>query len=177
MQKARDIIGLPVIAVAGGKQVGTVKDMLFDEEWRIEGLLLEEKHWFSSPRWVAWPDIKASGPDAVTIAGEEALRTLDDTEGKLLLFGGKRKLVGLPIVTVNGRQLGIVEDVYFAAQLDRKVIGCELSDGLLADLREGRKFLPLGREAVVGEDAIIVPAAAERELSETGMDRDKEILG
>lgn len=167
MQKARDIIGLPVIEVDNGKKWSTVKDILFDNQWVMQGLLLESKHWFSSPKYVAWDDILSIGPDAVTIPNESVLRTLEDETGMNLLFGGKNKIFGLPIVTVNGHMLGNLEDVYIDGKLGRKVIGYELTDGLISDLREGRKWIPHTDGVTVGEDTIIVPVQAAHELAET----------
>ena len=41
LRKAQDIIGLPVIEIETGKQVGTVKDFLIDHDWHLQGVLLE----------------------------------------------------------------------------------------------------------------------------------------
>jgi uncharacterized protein YrrD len=74
---------------------------------------------------------------------------------------------GTPIITVEGHQLGMVEDVYLQQDLGKQIVGFELSEGFLSDIRDGRKWLPLPKEAISGEDAIIVPLHCTQELEES----------
>lgn len=161
MRRAREIIGLPVIDIEAGKQLGTVKDLLIDRDWSLRGVLLETKRWFSSLRYIVWENVVSVGKDAVTVPNEQCVRQLDETNDWLSLLNGSYKLKGLPVITVDGQQLGWVEDVYLEEQLGKKVLGCELSDGLLSDLREGRRWLPSPDNVTLGEDAVIVPAGSD----------------
>jgi len=158
LRRAQDIIGLPVIEIETGKQLGTAKDVLIDRDWNVQGVLLDAKHWFGSLRYIDWDDCISVGDDAVTVKDEQVVREREDDQADtLLLLNGEFKLKGLPVITVTGEQLGLVEDVYFAKQMDKKIIGYELSGGLITDLKEGRKWIPAPEEAKIGEDAVIVP--------------------
>jgi uncharacterized protein YrrD len=84
---------------------------------------------------------------------------MDEHVDAASLASGEHKLKGLPVITVNGRQLGFLEDVYFEEKLGRKIEGLEISDGFISDLKEGRKRLPAPDEATIGDDAVIVPAS------------------
>ncbi|TMV52764.1 photosystem reaction center subunit H [Paenibacillus mesophilus] len=159
MRRAQDIMGLPVIEIEAGKQVGTAKDFVIDRDWNIQGVLLDSKHWFASPRYIAWDDIVSIGTDAVTVKDEQVVRDYDDKADTVCLLDGSFKLKGLPVITVNGDHLGMVEDVYFGEQMDKKIVGYELSGGLISDLKEGRKWLPSSEAAKIGEDAVIVPVS------------------
>lgn len=167
MRRARDIIGLPIICVRSGKQAGTVKDLLLGSDWQAEALLLETKHWFSEVTCIEWNDILALGEDAVTIETEEVIRPLESCafEGKALL-SGDHQVKGLPVITVNGQQLGVIEDVYLETNWGKQVIGYELTEGFISDLKEGRKWLPMPESVTVGEDAVIVPVHASEALEE-----------
>ncbi|MEF3303106.1 PRC-barrel domain-containing protein [Paenibacillus sp. GYB003] len=158
MRKAQHIIGLPVIAIETGKQAGTAKDVVIGRDWNVLGVLIDSKHWFSSSRYIAWDDIVSIGADAVTISDEQVVRPWNDDHADFVyLLDGGFKLKGLPVITANGDQLGFVEDVYFGTQMDKKILGYELSGGLISDLTEGRKWLPSPNEATLGEDAVVVP--------------------
>lgn len=159
MRRAQDIIGLPVIEIKTGKQLGTAKDCVIDRDWNIQGVLLESKHWFAAPRYIAWDNIVSVGTDAVTVNDEQAVCERDGDADTFLLLDGSFKLKGLPVITVDGHQLGLVEDVYFGEKMDKQIVGYELSDGLISDLKEGRKWLPSSETAVLGEDAVIVPVS------------------
>jgi uncharacterized protein YrrD len=166
LRKAKDICGLPVIEVAGGRQLGTVKDILIDPQGNADGVLMETKMWFSSARWIPWEQVLAFGEDAVTISDEDAIAPLPDKTGYFYLQQESPKLAGLPIMTVNGQQLGIMEDVYFSAEMDKRILGFELSEGFLIDLKEGRKWLPAPRDATLGADVILVPVRCQEELEQ-----------
>lgn len=173
MKRARDVIGLPVISVQSGKQIGTAKDILLGEDWKIKAVLLETKHWFTSPSCILWQDLVAIGDDAITIEQEEAVTRLDALQGCTSLVNGDRKLKGLPVLTANGQQLGIVDDVYFDQNLGIKVIGYELTEGFISDLKEGRKWLPLPESVTVGEDAIIVPVHCQDALEDSFIPKEE----
>jgi uncharacterized protein YrrD len=120
-----------------------------------------------------WKDLIALGEDAITIEQEEAITRLEDCEGYTSLINGDRKLKGLPILTANGQQLGIVDDVYLDQNLGKKVIGYELTEGFISDLKEGRKWLPLPESVTVGEDAIIVPVHCQDALEDSFIPKEE----
>ncbi len=63
----------------------------------------------------------------------------------------------------NGRELGMVEDVYFMEDMGI-LMGYELSDGFISDLREGRKVFRPNSPLTWGEDVLI--ASMEGQLSQ-----------
>jgi uncharacterized protein YrrD len=173
LRKAKELIGLPVLSVDSGKQAGLVKDLLMDEAWNLHGIVLEAKIWFSSIRYINWEDIIACGEDAVTIPSEDAIHTLEDDIHLIALSNGKLRVKGLPVITVGGDQLGMVEDVYFEPNMGRQIIGYELSEGFISDLKDGRKWLPMPDKAVRGEDAIIVPIHSIEEVEDLFVSREE----
>lgn len=173
MRRARDFLGLPVLSVESGNQVGNARDLLIDETWNIQGIILETRHWFSSLKYVQWDDVIACGEDAITIPDESTIRTLEEGAHLNAFLTGKRSVKGLPVITVNGHQLGMVEDVYFDDQMGRQIVGYELSEGFISDLREGRKWLPLPENVTRGADAIIVPVHCDEEVEELFVSKEE----
>ncbi|MFX3634842.1 MAG: PRC-barrel domain-containing protein [Candidatus Pristimantibacillus sp.] len=168
MIKLQQLIGLPVIVIHSGKQMGNVKDAWFDEHWKLLGLVLESAKWFtSSVKAVRWSNVLTCGEDAVIISSEEAIYPVKPTDIGRSFYTGIVKLKDLPVVTVQGLQLGRISDVYFYPFEGTQIVGYELTDGFISDLMEGRKWLraPDDPAAVLlGEEAIIVPAVSEAEL-------------
>ncbi|SDW65700.1 Uncharacterized protein YrrD, contains PRC-barrel domain [Marininema mesophilum] len=159
MRKSQDVIGLPVVHVKTGKRMGDVKDLLFDEEQRLRGLLLECGGWIRSGRFIPVERIRAFGVDAVILDSEADIFPLSrGQKAWMSLLTGERKLKGRPILSQCGQALGTVEGVYFREEMGI-LSGYELSDGFFNDLREGRKIyrpqVPLVWE---GEDVLIAPA-------------------
>ncbi len=166
MRKARDLLGLPVVFVETGKRAGHAKDLLINDIWNVQGVILEVKHWFSPLRYIPWENIIACGTDAITIPNKNAIQSLEDMNPYFALIGGKYRLKGLPVITVNGQELGLVEDVYLEPNVGKQIIGYELSEGFISDLKDGRKWLPTPQQATRGEDAIMVPVHCIEELEE-----------
>ena len=166
MKRARDVIGLPIVAINTGKQLGTVRDLIVDERRELTGIVTDTKIWYASSRYIPVDGIVAFGADAVTVQSEEAVEPYEEPMDGMTLVSGKKKMKDLPLITVNGHQLGRIEDVYFEENLGKKIIGYELSDGFISDVMEGRKWLPAPESATIGEDAMIVPVHCEQELRE-----------
>jgi uncharacterized protein YrrD len=173
LRKAHDLIGLPVLTVDSGKQIGQVKDLLVDPEWNIRGIVLEVKMWFSALRYIPWEGIVAAGEDAITIPNESVIREFEHVEECHAFLEGSRKIKGLPVVTVGGLKLGVVEDVYLTQDWGKQIVGYELSEGFISDLKEGRRWLPMPVSATKGEDAIIVPVHCAQEVEELFVSKEE----
>ncbi|WP_083676309.1 PRC-barrel domain-containing protein [Paenibacillus sp. FSL H8-0548] len=168
MIKLQQLIGLPVIVIHSGKLVGTVKDAWFNEHWELKGLILDCPRWFvSTVKIVEWSSVLSCGEDTVIIANEAEIIRMKSKQLLRSFYTGVVKLKDLPVITVQGVQLGRVSDVYFYPKQGTQIVGYELTDGFVSDLMEGRRWLksPSDPENVLlGEDAIIVPAVSEAEL-------------
>lgn len=156
MRSVCNLLGLPVMDVVTGKRVGTVKDVLITGAWRLRGIVLEYKSWFNSARYVEWKSLVSIGEDAVMINSAASVQSFKSFPDTSLLGWGSAKLKGLPLVSVEGIQMGRLEDVYFSEKMEDSIVGLELSDGMLTDLQEGRRRIPVPPGAVRGEDAITV---------------------
>lgn len=154
MQRARDIIGLPVIERETGKEAGFARDLLFNEQWHYTGLLLVEKTLFHKGSYVPASAVVSFGVDCVII-GAGAIAPVDSSCLWRTLRTGRAPLKGKPFVTVCGRHLGFVEDVYIEPHAGN-IVGYELSDGLLSDMMDGRMVFRNTQHITLGEDAVVV---------------------
>ncbi|GGD54997.1 PRC-barrel domain-containing protein [Paenibacillus nasutitermitis] len=165
MIRLQHMIGLPVIEISRGKRVGYVKDVWFNEHWQLDGIVLEAgRRFLTAMKTVRWMDVLICGGDAVLIMSEASVRKMEVIEVLRTFHSGLVHLKDLPIVTDRGEQLGRVSDVYFEDLLGTQIVGFELTDGFIADLMEGRKWLPIPQDSdlvLLGENAIIVPAGIE----------------
>ncbi len=164
MRKSQDVIGLPVIHVGTGKRLGTVRDLLFDENQRMVGLLLENGGWIRKGRYLPFTGISSLGADAVIVDSGADIRPLEEGErGWFGLLTGQRKLKGRSVMMSNGREQGMVEVVYFMEDMGI-LMGYVLSVGFISDLREGRKVFRPNSPLTWGEDVLI--ASMEGQLSQ-----------
>lgn len=167
MISLQQLIGLPIIAISNGKQLGNVRDVWFNEYWRLQGLILQHEAWTKKVKVVFWSSVVSCGTDTVFIKAKHQIETVKNQQIQRGYCTGIIQLKDIPVVTVTGTQLGRVSDVYFHPLQDTQIIGYELSDGFVSDLIEGRKWFRVPNDAdqvLLGQDVIIVPAISESEL-------------
>ncbi|MDD2234770.1 MAG: PRC-barrel domain-containing protein [Desulfitobacteriaceae bacterium] len=147
MRCARDIIGLPLIDINNGDQVGWVKDVVFDKDKDlVTGFLLEGAHLFNASKGIPRHAIISVGKNALMVSNfsfEE-------------IFGLKwSQKVGNQVYTKDGDVKGTIEDVFLDDKAEN-IVGFEISDGLFADLMEGREAIFKQHVMVDEKDILIV---------------------
>ncbi len=157
MRKGTDLIGKPIIAYDSGRKVGTVRDLIFSQnQSALVALLTEEPRWFGSGKIVLVADIKAIGIDGILIDNAELIQSADKVPAVQQVIEHQNVLRGTEIMTVSGRNLGKMVDLYFNAKTG-EVEGYEVSGGVFSDAYTGRSFVPVNRTFHIGQDFAFVP--------------------
>ena len=118
-------------------------DLLFAARGdRVVGLLLQGGSWWRR-RLIPYEEVAAIGPAAVMLRRPVVLATPDGPRLRRLRRT-QAAIIGARVLTKDGRDLGIVEDVCFVPE-DGSVSGYLVSRGLVTDLAEGKGFLPAAR--------------------------------
>ncbi len=147
MRRTREIVGLPVLDIKTGEQVGWVQDIAFDTELdRVSGVLLEGGHFFHSMKGIPRPAVAFIGKDALTVNTVQ----LEEVQGTLW-----SQKIGNQVYTEDGEARGKIEDVFLDDSGER-IVGYEVSDGFLADLFQGRGTILQQHVIVDGEDVLVV---------------------
>lgn len=162
MRKARELVGLPVVDLTGGEQLGEVRDVLFAATGRFHSLLLERGGLLFAAKVLPKTSIHKIGQDAVTTDARSSIEVLREEMQSLssLLEGTHAHFVGKDVLTEAGDLLGTVEDVYLDDNLNT-IVGYEISEGFLVDLKEGRKVMRARPNFMIGQDAVLVPDDTE----------------
>lgn len=132
--------GLPIISLATGKEYGHVQDLLY-QDGSVIGFLVDPKGWFTKHQFLPVTSIENIGTDGVMISDSHVLKPMTTSEKKAIpLKTGKKRLHGTALLTAEGEKLGLLEDVYFQEEVGT-IIGYEVTEGLVADLVEGRSVV------------------------------------
>ena len=167
MERYSEVLGLPVICAENGKRLGTVKDVIFCLGLKeVKAFLLEHEGWHLYKRVILLRDVLDVGRDAVIVNDRKCVTGMRKAEkdGELQYKG---ELKDLRVYSKSGEDLGIVKDILF----DHKtglIEGLEISDGLLQDLIQGRKVLPLYGKVEFSSDNVLVGRESVEEIIETG---------
>jgi uncharacterized protein YrrD len=157
MRKGTDLIGKPIIDYECGSQLATVKDLIFSQDQdSLLALLTEEPGWFRSGKMVLVNHILAIGADGIIVKSSDSILPVNQVPAIKELLDKKNILRGTQIITLNGRNLGKMVDLYFNASTG-SVEGYEVSGGLFADAYTGRSFVPTSQTFRIGQDFAFVP--------------------
>ena len=164
MHKLRDLLGLPVLEIETGTQIGEVQGVVVDLEMAsVLVLILSGAHWFADSQGILIQDVFNLGRDAVTVRNREAVKSYEPIVTSSCTYELKY-LLDKPVFTEGGLNVGVLADVIYEAGTG-EIKGYEISDGIITDFLHGRMIMPLPHAQVVGEDKLIIPEAMAKLLS------------
>jgi len=159
MREIKSIVGLRVISVEEGANVGNVSQVVVDlAAGTVVGLILGEG---PGERGVLAADIKTLGADAIMIANRAVARMLSELPE--LESRQQPAAAQLTAFTASGKRLGAVASI-FIDPYDLVVTRYEVSSGPLKDLADGMLVLPILPGTTHGQDAVIVPDERVQQL-------------
>lgn len=159
--RASEIIGRPVVSIEDGEDVAEIRDVVYDaDRHRLLGFTLNKRGWFRGRMKDLLPadTVAGLGPDAVTIEGCDALSAADEVRAELSEPSPNREVIGVRVVTEDGRELGVVRDVVVQTGANPEAVGYEIE-------RAGSRsapnlFVPISAQVAVSGDALVLPADA-----------------
>ncbi len=160
MRKTSSIVGLSVISVGEGVDLGHVSEVVIDlAAGVVVGMVIGSG---ADEKGVLAEDISVIGPDAVMIPDSSKAQKLADVPA----LAEKRPASPEKTVTVvsaSGTKLGTLAEVHIEPA-EHTVVRYEVSGGPVRDLTDGPLSFPVMPGIVHGPDIVVVPDAAIAEL-------------
>ena len=163
MRRVSEYVGKPILSADKGEKVGTVADVLVDAHAaRIIGVIISGGI-LSSEHVLPYADVQTMGNDAVLARSREHLMTArewhesENDAARSSTFKNKR------VITVTGRELGAVRDLYVNEQTVI-VEAYDVAGRGFVRLVARRNVLPGSAAVTIGPDALIVSEEAAREF-------------
>lgn len=164
--KGSSVIGLKIITLQDGREVGKVKDIIFNPDSQyVEALLIDEGGVLRDTKVIDLPTIKSIGKDAVIIDQEQTIKKADDIPKEVVdIAKGDTYLTKTKIMTETGDELGQISDVYFDEKTG-KVTEFEVSQGVFQNAASGKKRVKITDIVTVGKDSTIVRSTVQDSFS------------
>ena len=157
MRKGKEILGKCIVSYDTGERIERVLDLIFDQDSnQVVGFLVREPGFLKSARVLLIEKVRAIGPDAIIVDSVDSIDKATDIPLVARILRRNNILRGTRILTMDGRDLGTMVDLYFDEQ-QGTVEGYEVSGGLFADAYSGRSFVPAPAALRIGEDVAFVP--------------------
>ena len=145
--------GLPVIELESGANLGEVSDLSITSDGKINGLLVKKSALFKRNQFINLRNIVAFGWDGIMVQEDQVLETIQNPPEFTLEH--QNSLMGKMVMTTEGEQLGLVDDVYFMEELGT-IVGYECTDGFFSDIKEGKRVVKTVVPPAIGKDTIII---------------------
>jgi uncharacterized protein YrrD len=161
------IKGLPVIDVKSGTKIGEVSDLSVTGDGSVKGLIVKQGNLFKKTFLLRVENVHSYGRDGVMIENQDVLE--QDQIPPEFTFEHHERLSGKMMLSKDGDQLGLLQDVYFLEEVGT-IVGYELTDGFFSDITDGKRVIKVVDPPAIGKDAIVVNV--ENIVNEVSIDVD-----
>ncbi|EKX95811.1 PRC-barrel domain-containing protein [Selenomonas sp. oral taxon 138] len=169
MKKSVDILGLPVISITEGRELGMSKTLLIDAPNRVvAAITIEDEDWYRGVKLIPYDNVIAVGEDAVTINNSENILTLDAAGDFETLLDDNIRVIGTKAITRTGVIQGTITEIFIGD--DGNIEKCEITtpEGSTSEVTAdqvsifGKEVTVISPEGDAGKksDAAAAPAAS-----------------
>ena len=160
MKTSAEILGLPVISITEGRELGMSKTLLIDaKNGAVAAITIEDDDWYRGVKLIPFESVIAVGADAITITNSENILTLEDAVDFENLLDENVRIIGTKAITKGGTIQGSVSEIYIGD--DGKVVQCEISDpqGNFLDNISAEQISIFGKQVTVIDSASVTATA------------------
>ena len=174
MKKSVEIIGLPVISITEGRELGMSKGLLVDaKNGAIAAIIIEDEDWYRGVKLLPYSSVVAIGSDAVTVVKSETILTLENAGDYETMMDENVKVIGTKAITKTGTIQGNVVEIYVGDGGKIEKVEIEAADGSLSEITSdqisifGKQVTIIDSEKKTDElSAAPAPAAEEAPVVE-----------
>lgn len=150
MKKSVEILGLPIISLSEGKELGNSRFLVINpEQGEVAALVVDDEKWYKGPKLLPFSAVIAIGEYAITINSSSDILPIAEAADMEKLLDNNIKVIGTKVITKSGRIQGKITEIIID---DNGAIStCELEDAA------GEKVeLPASRVFTYGKDVTII---------------------
>lgn len=126
MKKSVEILGLPIISITEGRELGVSKTLLIDaKNGVVAAITIEDEDWYRGVKLIPYEAVIAIGEDAVTITHSENILNLDEAGDYERLLVENIRVIGTKAITKTGRIQGNITEVIIGD--GGKIEQCEIT--------------------------------------------------
>jgi uncharacterized protein YrrD len=159
MKQSKEVLGMPIISIMDGKEIGKVKNIVINPEQRgIDFLVVQNDQWEFGIKAIPFKLVEGLGDYAVTIETENAVIDLADIPIANELLSKNIQIKGARVITRKGHYLGQATEYYFN-KTTGKIVGC------FVELPSGEaNIIPEKAILTFGKDILVVVEEADKQL-------------
>jgi uncharacterized protein YrrD len=162
MKKSKEIIGLPIISISDGTEVGKVKTVIINaEKGAIDYVVVDSGIQILSAKVIPTEYVLGIGEYALTIENEDAINDISKIPAAIDLLQKNIQVKGTKVLTKKGRLIGEIGDIYVNEDDNCTIIGLEF----IADITQKNvRIIPRDSIVTFGKNLVVVKDDAEATL-------------
>ncbi|TYS19636.1 photosystem reaction center subunit H [Rossellomorea vietnamensis] len=150
MKKSTEILSLPIISIADGVEIGSVKSLVVNpEKGSVDFLTIEHEDWQVSVKAIPFKKVIGIGEYAVTVENGNAVIDLNEIPIANALVNKKIRINDTKVMSRKGQLIGEAKE-YFVDDETGYIIG------ILVGMKESEKVLSAEQILTYGKDILIV---------------------
>jgi len=163
MKRSEEILGLSIISINDGREVGRVKDLVVNpDRGAIECLVVENGNRYLGVKVIPFKDVEGVGEYAVTIASESSIVDLSEVPHVSDLLERNVQVKGTKVLTKKGKLIGEVNEYIIDEDNAGQISGCQL---VAMDGSGDAKLIPKDSVVTFGKDVLVVVEGVEQNLT------------
>ncbi|PKM47211.1 MAG: photosystem reaction center subunit H [Firmicutes bacterium HGW-Firmicutes-8] len=158
MKRSEELLGLSVISIEDGKEVGCVSDLVINAaKGCVEFLVVDNGPKYMGVKILPFKLIEGVGEYAITIQSSSSITDITDQPEINDLLEKNVRIKGTKVLTKKGRLMGTVSEFLIDDDSEGKIAGCELTP---AGESEKPGVIPSEQIVTFGKDVLIINAEA-----------------
>ncbi len=165
MKRSEELLGLSIISIEDGKEVGSVSDLVINPaKGTVEYLLVDNGLRHLGVKILPFKLVEGVGEYAVTIQNSSSVTDLASESDVTGLLEQNVRVKGTKVLTKKGKLIGTVSEFLVDDNNEGKIAGCELAP---ADASGNKGIIPADQIITFGKDVLVVNEGAEGSLTDS----------
>lgn len=149
MKKSNQILGLPIISILDGSEIGAVKSLVVNpDKGSIDFIIIEKEDWQVSVKAIPFKKVVGIGEYAVTVDSDNAVIDLNEIPIANQLVNKKIKINGSKVMTRKGELLGEIIE-YYLDEDNGQILGASLNVSNREVIIASSSVITFGREIII----------------------------
>ena len=156
MKKSVEILGLPIISITEGRELGMSKTLLIDaKNGLVAALTIEDEDWYRGVKLIPYESVIAIGDDAVTVTHSENILKLDEAGDYESLLDDNIRVIGTKAITKSGTIQGKITELYIGEDGKIEKVEVTAPDGTTSEVTSDQI-------SIFGKQVTVIDPSAEK---------------
>lgn len=165
MKPTKEIIGLRIISIADGTQVGVVKDFVLNPQGKtLDFMIVDQPTDYFGAKIIAFTDILGLGEFAITIPHPGVIQDVAQNAEAQKLLNLDTRVIGTKVLTKKGQLIGEVTEILIDEETGRIAECIFEANGQVHEIG-AEQVITLGKELLIVEG---LPSTVSRESKQPG---------